>query len=197
MDTPQPVTQTKRFSIDMVGRFIKNYWRDYLFLLVVAGTLIGLDQWTKFLVRTNIPLGGDWIPSQLEWLAPFARIRYWHNSGAAFGLFQDGNTIFSILAIVVDAFILYYFPRTPRSEWWLRLAMSMQFAGATGNLIDRFFFQRVTDFISVGNFAVFNIADASISVGVAVLILGIWLKERADKKSAAQASASEEETKSE
>jgi signal peptidase II len=60
----------------------------------------------------------------------------------------------------------------------------MQFAGAVGNLIDRIIFKHVTDFISVGTFAVFNVADSSISVGVAVLILGVWLKEQADKKKA-------------
>jgi signal peptidase II len=63
--------------------------------------------------------------------------------------------------------------------------MAMQFAGAAGNLIDRLAFAQVTDFISVGNFAIFNVADASISVGVAVLLLGVWLKERAEKKRAA------------
>ena len=62
--------------------------------------------------------------------------------------------------------------------------MILQFSGATGNLIDRLFFAHVTDFLSVGRFAIFNVADASISTGVAVLILGVWLKERAEKKHA-------------
>jgi len=64
----------------------------------------------------------------------------------------------------------------------LRLAMSMQLGGAIGNLIDRLTIGHVTDFISVGKFAVFNIADASISVGAAVLFVGIWIMERRDKK---------------
>jgi lipoprotein signal peptidase len=49
-------------------------------------------------------------------------------------------------------------------------------------LIDRIVFGYVTDFISVGNFAVFNIADSSITVGVGVLLLGIWIQERRQKK---------------
>jgi len=134
------------------------------------------------LVRQNIPLGGDWLPSWLGWLMPYARVRYWYNSGAAFGLFQNGNTIFKILAVIVACAILYYLPRTARKDWWLRLALAMQFSGALGNFVDRVQFGHVTDFISVGTFAIFNIADASISVGVAILVLGVWITERIEKR---------------
>jgi signal peptidase II len=143
-----------------------------------------LDQWTKALVRAKIPLGTDWLPDSLSWLLPYARIRHWYNTGAAFGIFQNGNLVFTILAIIVIILILYYFPRTQRNDWWLRIAMILQFSGAAGNLIDRLLFAHVTDFLSVGRFAIFNVADASISVGVAVLVLGVWIKERAEKKQA-------------
>ena len=59
----------------------------------------------------------------------------------------------------------------------------MQFAGAAGNFIDRIRFEgRVTDFISLGNFAVFNVADASITVGCVVLLLGSWYKDIKEKR---------------
>jgi signal peptidase II len=74
--------------------------------------------------------------------------------------------------------ILVYFPRVPSAQWPLRAALVLQFAGASGNLIDRMVLGTVTDFISVGTFPVFNVADASISVGVAVLVAGMWLEER-------------------
>jgi signal peptidase II len=74
----------------------------------------------------------------------------------------------------------------------MRLAMGLQMGGAIGNLIDRVVVGHVTDFISVGTFAVFNVADASISVGVAVLILGVWLQERRQK---AQITAEESKQK--
>ena len=151
-------------------------------LVGLAGIIIALDQWTKWLVRTNLPFQGIWLPNWLSWLAPYARIVNWSNSGAAFGTFQNGNTVFTILAILVIAAIVYYYPRVDRSDWTLRLAMGMQLGGATGNLIDRLLMHRVTDFIAVGSFPVFNIADASISVGVAVLLLGVWLKERSEKR---------------
>jgi signal peptidase II len=197
MDTPQPAMQPKRFNLNAAGKFLAYYWRDYVVLFLIAGAIIGLDQWTKALVRTNIPLGADWLPTGLAWLAPYARIRYWYNSGAAFGIFQEGNLIFSILAVIVACLILYYLPRIPRQEWWLRLAIAMQFAGALGNLIDRVMFGHVTDFISVGTFAIFNVADSSISVGVAVLILGVWIKEWAEKKRATAAVPAEDGMKSE
>ena len=58
--------------------------------------------------------------------------------------------------------------------------MGLQLAGAAGNLIDRLMIGKVTDFISVGSFPVFNVADLSITIGVIVLLLGVWWKERQD-----------------
>jgi signal peptidase II len=160
--------------------FLKKYIRDYSVLVLIGGLIIVADQITKYWVRTNIPMGDMWSP--WSWLAPYARIVHWKNTGAAFGMFQNFNIIFTILAIVVSIAIFYYFPRVPREEWPLRLAMGMQLGGAVGNLIDRLIQGYVTDFVSVGNFAVFNVADASISVGVVVLILGVWIMDQSQKK---------------
>jgi len=193
MNVTQPSPQSKHFGLNSIGDFLKKYWSAYLFLFLIGGILIGIDQWTKALVRATVPLGSDWLPAGLNWLMPYARIRYWYNSGAAFGIFQNGNLVFTILAILVTLLILYYYPLTVREGWYLRLAMAMQFAGADGNLIDRLRFGHVTDFISIGNFAIFNISDASISVGVVVLILGVWWKERADKRRAGVAAAPDHE----
>lgn len=161
---------------------VKKLLLDYAFLFGIGGGIILLDQWTKSFVRATIPLGTDWLPEKMSWLMPYARFRHWYNTGAAFGLFKDGNPIFTTLAIIVCVAIIYYFPRVERKDWWLRLALSMQFAGAVGNLVDRLLLKHVTDFISVGNFAVFNVADSSISVGVAILALGVMIKERQLKK---------------
>jgi len=162
--------------------------REYAILILLAGPIIALDQWTKMFVRDNIPVGGTWMP--WEWLAPYARIVHWHNTGAAFGMFQNGSLVFTILAFIVSGLIIYYFPHIPTSDWILRLALGMQLAGAVGNLIDRLTQGRVTDFISVGTFAVFNVADSSITVGTIILVLGTWIKERQEKR-AAQASQEE------
>lgn len=161
--------------------------RDFALLFGVAGISVGLDQWTKLWVRTNIEFGGQWLPEWLSWLSPYARIVYWHNSGAAFGIFQNGNLVFTILAFIVIGAILFYYRQVEAEDWTLKLAMGLQLGGAAGNLIDRLLMGKVTDFISISVFPVFNIADASISIGVAVLLLGVWLKEREEKLKAAQA----------
>lgn len=162
--------------------------RDLLVLIGVAGISIALDQWTKWWVRENIEYAGQWLPEGLMWLSPYARVVHWYNSGAAFGMFQNGNLVFIILAFIVIGAILYYYPSVEAEDWTLKLAMGLQLGGAAGNLIDRLLMGKVTDFISIGAFPVFNIADASISVGVVVLLLGVWLKEREEKTKAAQAS---------
>lgn len=163
--------------------------KDYTILFGVAGLIIALDQWTKWLVRENIEYGSQWLPDGLLWLSPYARIVYWHNSGAAFGMFQNGNLIFTILAVVVSIAIIYYFPQVEAEDWTLKIAMGMQLAGAVGNLIDRLLMGKVTDFISVGTFPVFNVADSSISVGVVVLLIGVWIKERQQPAHPAQSPA--------
>jgi len=159
----------------------RNYLSAYVYLFIVSGMIIGLDQYTKELVRQNIPLGNSWMP--LEWLSPYARIVNWFNTGAAFGLFKDGALFFAILAVIVMVLILYYFPKIGKHETIYKIALAMQFAGAAGNFIDRIRFEgRVTDFISLGNFAVFNVADASITVGCVVLLLGSWYKDIKEKR---------------
>ena len=173
---------------------MNRLWRDYTVLVGLAGIIVALDQWTKWLVRTNLPFQSTWVPAGMEWLAPYARIVNWSNSGAAFGTFQNGNTVFTILAILVVMAILYYYPRVEPNDWTLRLAMGLQLGGAAGNLVDRLILHRVTDFIAIGTFPVFNVADASISVGVAVLLLGVWLKERSEKRQLARKESADQET---
>ena len=167
---------------------IQRYWP----IASIAVLIVALDQWTKWLVRVNIPDGGVWLPDSLSWLSPYARIVHWHNTGAAFGMFQNASMVFTVLAFIVVAAILYYYPHVENSDWSLRLAMSMQLGGALGNLIDRLTQGRVTDFISIGTFPVFNVADASISVGAVVLLLGVWLTERAERQEKAKSIAADQ-----
>lgn len=163
---------------------LKQYW----ILLVTVPVILIVDQVTKAIVRANIPFGSVWMP--WEWLRPVLKFVYWENTGAAFGLFQDGGRIFGIMAVLVAIFIVVYYPKVPQHETLTRIALSMQMAGALGNLIDRIVFGPVTDFISVSTFAVFNIADSSITVGTALLILSLWIEERKEHKAlAAQSDA--------
>jgi signal peptidase II len=163
---------------------LKKAIQSYSILIPIAAIIVVLDQWTKSFVRQNLAFGQMWMP--LQWLSPYARIVHWYNTGVAFGLFQDKNLLFSILALLISVFLIIFYPKLTEEDWFLRIALGMQLGGSLGNLIDRVTIGHVTDFISVGNFPVFNIADSSISVGVVVMIIGLWIedrKERLKKKS--------------
>lgn len=171
---------------------MKKVFRDYWGIFTIAAVIVALDQWTKWLVRSNIPAGESWLPDSLMGMSPYARIVHWYNRGAAFGMFQEGSMVFTVLAFIVIAAIIYYYPQISRTDWPLRLALSLQLGGAAGNLIDRLTIGHVTDFISVGRFPVFNIADSSITIGCVVLLLGVWWQERIAKKEKAQAIVSDQ-----
>ena len=158
---------------------MKKLIKTYGLLALVAGLVILLDQVTKAIVRANLPFGDSWSP--FEGFASFIRIVHWENHGAAFGLFQGGGILFGILAAIVSLIIIAYFPSIPQEFVIMRIALAMQMGGAIGNLIDRLRFGPVTDFIAVGAFPVFNIADASITVGVAILLVSVWLEERKEQ----------------
>jgi signal peptidase II len=168
---------------------LKKYLKDYLTLFSIAGTIVIIDQITKRIIQNNLAIGEVFMPD--FWLSQYIRLVNWHNTGAAFGLFQNMSPVFTVLAFVVAIVIIVYYPSVPSHEWALRLAMSMQLGGAVGNLIDRLRQGYVTDFVSVGNFPVFNVADASISMGCVVLFIGLWMSER---KQTALGSAEETES---
>ena len=150
--------------------------RAYIFLASIAGLVLALDQWSKYLVRTELEVGQVWSP--LAWLGVYARIIHWNNTGAAFGMLPSAGLIFSIVALCVSVAILYYFPRVPESQTAVRIALALQLGGAVGNLIDRVLLGTVTDFISVASFPVFNVADASITIGLALLLATMWVQDR-------------------
>lgn len=155
---------------------MNTYLRAYSFLVPVSGMIVVLDQITKRIVEINLAFNETWMP--VAWLKPYLRIVHWKNTGAAFGIGQDLNLFFIILSVIIIGAIFYYFPHIPESERFFQTALSMQLGGAIGNLIDRVTQGYVTDFISVGTFPVFNVADSGITLGVGVLLLGMWLESR-------------------
>ena len=159
---------------------MRKYIKAYAMLFLISGVIIFLDQWSKNLIRTNLAHGEIW--PQGHWIIVYARIIHWSNTGAAFGMFQNMSLVFTILAFFVAGIILYYYPKLPANDWVLRLALALQFGGAVGNLIDRLTVGHVTDFISVGNFAVFNVADAAITTGTVILAISLWVRDREERK---------------
>lgn len=155
---------------------LKQYLQEYIGLIAIAAIVIILDQLTKAWIHQNLAYGEVYRPEL--WLSNYARLVHVKNTGAAFGIFQNLGLLFTILPFVISALILYYFPRIPRQDWLIRFAMGLYLGGAIGNLIDRLTLGHVTDFISIGNFAIFNIADASLSSAAAIFILGVLIQEK-------------------
>jgi signal peptidase II len=172
-------------KIELENNFIgesklKKNLKSYLILFPIAVGIVVLDQWTKSLIRNTLAFGEIWSP--WVWLTPYARVVHWANTGVAFGMFQNNNILFTILVSIIALVIIIYYPQLTEGDWFLMIALSMQLGGAVGNLIDRLTIGHVTDFISVGNFAVFNVADASVTVGVGIMILGLWVQENKQRK---------------
>lgn len=152
--------------------------KNYSVLLVAVTLIVFFDQWTKWLVRKNLSLNTSWLPESLSWLSPYARITYIQNKGASFGMFQDGKIVLSILAVLIIIGAIYYVLTVEFADGWMLTAVGLYIGGAIGNLIDRLTIGSVTDFVSVGTFYIFNVADASINVSVAMLILIVFIHER-------------------
>ncbi len=134
-------------------------------LPAVAATLaLAADQATKMIVRDSLAIGESW-PRE-----GFFRFTHGVNSGTAFGLFPDQTLLLTIASVIAIGFIVYYYHAHGGGGWLSQLNVGLLLGGAFGNLIDRVIAGRVTDFIDVGPWPIFNIADSCITVGIALLI---------------------------
>ncbi len=137
-----------------------------LVLIQLAVLVFLSDQFSKYLVREFLAFRESFPDTG------FFRITHTFNTGSAFGLFQDQNTpliLVSVIGITV-LLIIYRSQRLPMGL--LRLSLGLQIGGAVGNLLDRLRLGHVTDWVDVGPWPVFNVADASIVCGLAILA---WL----------------------
>ena len=132
-------------------------------LLQLAGIFLLLDQLTKFLVRAYLPFGHSY-PAR-----GFFRFTHAENTGSAFGILQGHNTPLIFVSFVGIVVLALIYQSQPRPTNLLRLSLGLQIGGAIGNLLDRFRLGAVTDFIDVGPWPIFNLADASIISGLALL----------------------------
>jgi signal peptidase II len=147
-----------------------------LFLFAVAGTTVLLDQLSKALIESVMPMYTTWAPFPEQ--AHLFRVTHVSNTGAAFGLFPEGGRLFAVVAVAVIGIIVLYNFALPAGHFTLRLALGLQLGGALGNLIDRLRLGHVTDFLDFGPWPVFNLADAAIVAGVCLLALSVWREER-------------------
>lgn len=145
---------------------------------VVALLVLIFDLMSKWLVVRE--LGPKTDRSHIEIAGSFFELRYSVNSGVAFGLFDGNSTLTGILVgLVVIPMIVVLFVMATRGPRWA-IASGLVLGGAAGNLLDRVGDGVVTDFISVGRWPTFNLADTAITVGALVLI-GLSLLDHDDK----------------
>ncbi|GJM43038.1 MAG: hypothetical protein DHS20C20_33200 [Ardenticatenaceae bacterium] len=149
---------------------------ERLILFIIAIIVLGIDQYTKYLVESKLALFEVYAP--IPSLESVFRIFHIYNTGATFGLFQGGGDIFRYLAIVVSIGIIVYNFILPGNQRLLRLALGMQMGGALGNMIDRFRIGHVTDFIDIGPWYIFNIADLAVVSGAVILGIMVWQESR-------------------
>jgi signal peptidase II len=144
--------------------------RSLPLLLIVAAVIVGFDYATKQWVMANLT-----YERPVDVLGPFVRLTYTRNSGIAFGLGAGSRFPFYVFSIVAALAILYLFVRARVPSLTRQIALSLIFAGAIGNLIDRVRFGEVVDFIQIGTerwyWPVFNVADAAVTVGVVLFAL--------------------------
>lgn len=148
-----------------------SWYKDWLFYGLVIGVFI-FDQITKAIIRSSLSLGDSWPEEGMF------RIVHGLNTGSAFGLFAGFTNLLVVASIIGIVFILFVFLKQNNSVIWLRMSLGLIVGGALGNLFDRVKDGAVVDFISVGWWPAFNIADSSISIGMGLLLITMLLGEK-------------------
>ena len=154
-----------------------SWWNAVLFLTALL--VVAADQLSKTWVRSH-PEG------QLIYEMGFFQVTHVSNTGAAFGLFQGQSLALTIVAIVGIAAILFYALFAYRHFTFVdsmlsRIALGLILGGTVGNLVDRLRFGCVTDFIDVGIWPAFNIADSAVVVGVIIFAYSVLRSARTEK----------------
>ncbi len=141
-------------------------------MLAIAAAIIALDQITKVLAVVN--LEGQ---QPVRLIGETVRLVLLRNPGAAFSLGTGSTVVLSVISTVVVAGLLW-FSRRVHSRWWA-WGLGLILGGAAGNLVDRYFRApgilegHVVDFVSVGWWPVFNLADSSLVAGVIVIAVTV------------------------
>lgn len=146
------------------------------FALLTAIIVVSLDQWTKSLVATH--LGPADFGPHVPLIGPYLTLYYIRNQGAAFSMFNtNGPVLIALIAVAVIVIVYLYLRMLNTGSLLYKLIFGLIIGGATGNLLDRFTHGSVVDFIwfqipQIGfSFAIFNLADAAISIGVVLLFV--------------------------
>ncbi len=152
----------------------------YVKLAFIAGLVLLLDQLTKAVVLTTMPLYNS-----ITVFPGFFSITHIHNPGGAFGFLANQNPdirriVFLVVSSLAMCLIFYFYKTTPRSHSMLATGFALIFGGAAGNLIDRIRFGSVVDFLDVyigsHHWPAFNVADSSISIGMGIFVFHLLFR---------------------
>jgi signal peptidase II len=140
-----------------------------MWVLVFTVLIVALDQITKLTIKAQFYLG-----ESIDILGDVLRFTYIQNPGMAFGIRFGGKLFFTIFASIASVVILIYLYRMRYERFHSRLSLALILGGAIGNLIDRFAYGEVIDFIDIGiketRWPVFNVADSAVTIGMIILV---------------------------
>jgi signal peptidase II len=140
--------------------------RAYARAAAIAFAVVVLDQLSKRLIVSSI------APGQVVRVVPGLELVHWRNAGVAFSFMSSGGALVYVLIGLALLALVAFLGARPDLPW-LWLPAGMLLGGAIGNLIDRVRLGAVTDFVKLPHWPAFNVADASITIGVILLVLVI------------------------
>lgn len=136
--------------------------------LVLAVAVFAADRWVQGLVLARL------TPDVPVAVLPGVNLTLTENTGAAFGLFQGGSTWLAVVGVLVVAAGLGWLVRHPGARGAVAWGLGLLLGGAAGNLWDRWVNGRVVDYVAIGPWWVFNLADSAIVVGMVLLAIEAW-----------------------
>jgi len=154
-------------------------FKSNLKLLGWSATIVMIDQFAKLLVKQMMREG-----DHIAVIGDILRLTYVKNPGMAFGIQIGGKLFYTIFASIACVIILVYLFRIKPEHFWPRFALASILGGAIGNLIDRFRYGEVVDFIDfkIIRWPVFNFADIAVAIGMIILIV-VVIFERSKEES--------------
>ena len=154
--------------------------RNDLIMVSVGAFVVLLDQLTKHWIVQYFGTGAPKGPVPI--LGHVLELLYTPNTGVAFSLLEGADVKFLFIALAIGVICVLYWRARDTGSLLLKVTFAMILGGAAGNLLDRFTRHYVVDFIHfqiprIFDFAVFNVADSAISIGVVVLAYLLWRNE--------------------
>ncbi|WP_309140215.1 signal peptidase II [Lysinibacillus sp. GbtcB16] len=153
----------------------------------LAAFVVLLDQWTKWLIVKNMEYG-----ERIALLDPWFGILSHRNRGAAWGMLEGQMWLFSIVTVAVICAIVYFYHKEAKGKPIFQVGLMLLLGGAIGNFIDRIFRGEVVDFVDVlipvikYDFPIFNVADAALTIAVVILMIGLIMEDKKEKKQVKQ-----------